>query len=280
MSVSQLKFGPLSISSKEPIELFPDIFVVEGTFRSFFGVTFPLRTTILRSPNSDSLVVYSPFPPSAVNLSSLGSVIAIIAPNPFHDTFAHEFAAAHPNATLYASPAMRTGKSWGEQVTELEKVICEGIRMRCLTAFKGMQEVVLYHEVSKCLVVGDTCFNFTDPVLYEMGWGGRMFVKIMKGDRKCDVSVLVKMMMRGGCKHGKEEMNKMITEWDWDKVVMSHGEIIEKSGKEAFQSGIFAWVKSVADGQEGGTQRSFLLPALAIIAAVAFYAYTSGSKHS
>lgn len=245
--------GKLTVSSGLE-QVAEDLFVVNGRFSS--GVTLPTRMIVIRLPEGQGLVVYSPFSPKTVDLSALGTVRAIIAPNMMHDTFAQAFHKAHPEATLYSSPSLPANhpdRDWGTVLSEAgdSDIISKYVLVRVLSGFKKFQEVILLHVPSKSLVTADMAFNFTEDLLSNMSLGARFFVWASRGTGAMNWNVIVKMIMRSGCREGLPQLDAMLNEWDWDRCIMCHGEIVHRDAKQLYREGVYKWVKQIAS--EDGT---------------------------
>lgn len=103
---------------------------------------------------------------------------------------------------------------------------------------------------SKTLVAADLAFNFTPKFLAETTRGFRWFVKLVRGEGPLDWSVTVKLLARSGCKNGIKQLDAMLEEWDWERFVMCHGEVVEQGAKVLFREGVYQYVSDVAGGRD------------------------------
>lgn len=256
MSSFPASYGSMTVLAK-PEQIASHVYVVDGTLGDMLpGVLFPVRMTIIRLQGEDrSLLVYSPFHPSLVDLSGLGSVKYIIAPNSAHGAHPQEFQAAHPGSILYSSPALAErfpNRDWGTVLSRNtpQNAICAEVELRVFTEWSLFQEVVLFHVPSKTLIAADMAFNFTSKVLEKSERGFRWFVKLLRAEKPLDWSVAIKLMARSGCKEGIKHMDALLEEWDWDRFVPCHGEVVEQGAKELFREGVYRYVSDVAAGRD------------------------------
>jgi len=90
------------------------------------------------------------------------------------------------------------------------------------------------HRPSRTLVVTDLVFNFSAKApLFT-----RVAMSAMGGYPGCACTLLERMNMKRAV--GRREI-AAILEWDFDRVVMAHGEVLDSGGKEALR-GAFRWL--------------------------------------
>lgn len=235
-----------------PEKLAEDLYGVSGSFKAFIpGISFPVRMTVIRLPGTRDLVVYSPFDPALVDISSLGTVKAVIAPNAMHSCYAQKFVAANPGSTLYSSPALAKrfpDRDWGTLVDDscAPDVISPHVLIRVLSAFKMFQEIVVLHVPTASLIAADLAMNFSPSEIAKMNFGGRLFTLAVRATRPLDWSVILKWMTRSSCKEGLPQLDKLLDDWEWDRFVPCHGAVLEKDAKATFRDGTYRYVKTIA----------------------------------
>ncbi len=148
-----------------------DVWIVDGPeirFRyGFLRMPFPTRMTVIRLPGGH-LWLHSPTPisePLVAQLSHLGPVGHLVAPNSIHYWWVRDWKLRFPQAEVWAvarldSPAQRRGvprhvrlggeppPAWGGA---LEQVILEGTRL---------MEAEFFHVPSRTLLITDLIENF------------------------------------------------------------------------------------------------------------------------
>lgn len=252
-----------------PEQLAEDLYAVNALFKCLPGFTMPLRMTVIRLPETRDLVVYSPLDPDLVDVSSLGTVKVVVAPNSIHSSYAQRFVAANPGSTLYSSPALARrfpDQEWGNVLDESSAadVISPHVLMQVFSAFKSFQEIVLLHRPTGSLVAADLAFNFPPSERAKMSFCARLFVVLVRGTRPLDWSVTVKLLARSGCKEGLPQLDHIMEGWEWERFVPCHGAVVEKNAKATFRNGVYRYVKSVA--QEEGSRMWKIVAAVALVA--------------
>lgn len=237
-----------------PEELAEDLYAVNGSFKAPIpGISFPVRMTVIRLPGTRDLVVYSPFDPELVDISSLGTVKAVIAPNAMHSCYGQKFVAANPGSTLYSSPALAKrfpSREWGTLLDDscAPDIISPNVLVRVLSAFKMFQEIVVLHVPTASLIAADLAMNYPPSERAKMNFGGRLFVLLVRGTRPLDWSDIQKIITRSSCKEGLPQLDKLLDDWDWIRFVPCHGAVEEKNAKATFRDGTYRYVKTIAQG--------------------------------
>ena len=216
-------------------DLVPGSWTVAAPFK-LAGVEFGTRMTIVRV-GGDGLVLISPCAIDdalAAQIDTLGVVRAVIAPNAFHHLYFVEAAERYPDAARFLAEgvAEKLGAAPPGSVTlsgeanplwrdELEQCMIEGAPMS--------NEVVFYHAASRTLILTDLCFNF-DPA--PSGWSG-IFLRVMGVHGRLAVSRLMRFALKDRVK--VRPILDRILEWDFDRIVVTHGAIVEQGGREKFR---------------------------------------------
>lgn len=224
-------------------EIDRDIWVAEQPFR-YFGLSVGTRMTAIRLANRE-LAVISPIALNdtiASQLDELGTVKHIIAPNLYHYLFAANFKTRYPNGTFWAAPGLEIKKpdlaidkiikSDENTLSDgLQYVFFEGFRTIGLTGFDSLNECVFFHSASRTLILTDTAFHFDDsfPALTQFA------TKIIGGYKSLSPSLLERIATTE-----KEKVRQSVEKilcWDFERVIVAHGSIIEQNGKEKFKQG-------------------------------------------
>lgn len=232
-------------NSKEMIrEVAKDIWVAEQPLR-YLGLSIGTRMTVIRLTNSPELLVISPIQVSDAmvrQLNKLGTVTHLIAPNLYHYFFAAEFKALYPQATFWAAPGLaekkpdlpidRTiGNDYSSEWPGLECILLDGFRTLGSGGLDSLNECVFFHLASRTLVLTDAAFNFDE----SFPWLTQLAARIGGGYRSLSPSLLEKIATTE-----KEKVRRSIEKilnWDFDRVVMAHGSIVNQNGKEKLRQG-------------------------------------------
>lgn len=220
-----------------------DIWVAEQPFR-YFGLSVGTRMTVIRLAHRQ-LVVISPIQlnDALVNqLAEIGTVEHIIAPNLFHYLFAADFKTFYPNATFWATSGLESKKpnllidktiegDANSLWNGLEYMFFDGFRTLGFNGFDSLNECVFFHPMSRTLILTDTAFHFDEsfPVMTQLA------TRVLGGFKDLSPSLLERVATT---EKGKvKESVKRILDWDFERVIMAHGSVIERNGKEKFKQG-------------------------------------------
>ncbi|MEM8613048.1 MAG: DUF4336 domain-containing protein [Cyanobacteria bacterium P01_H01_bin.105] len=210
----------------------------------YFGLSVGTRMTIIRLENNE-LVVISPIQPSSSmlnQLSKLGTVQHIISPNLYHYLFAAEFKQHYPDATFWATPGLDTKKPdlLIDRVIEgdtnslwhgLECLPFSGFRTLSLNGFDSLNECVFFHQASKTLILTDAAFHFDE----SFPMATQLITRVIGGYKRLSPSILEKIATTDKEKI-KTSVEQILT-WNFERVIMAHGSIVERGGKEKFELG-------------------------------------------
>ena len=110
----------------------------------------------------------------------------------------------------------------------------EAVRAHALTGFPFTNEVVLLHRPSRTLVVSDLVFNVppTAP------WATRAAMTCLAGYPGCRTTLVERLGMRRAAT--RADLAEILS-WDFDRLVMAHGDVIEAGGKAALRAA-FHWL--------------------------------------
>lgn len=200
--------------------------------------------TVIRLPNHD-LVVISPIQVNNATVSQMdeiGTVRHIIAPNLYHYLFASNFKRLYPNATFWAVPGLETKKTdlAIDQIIPpdanclwdgLESVFFDGFRTLGLKGVDALNECVFFHGTSRSLILTDTAIYFDEnfPVITQLA------ARVLGGYNRLAPSLLERIATTE-----KEKVRgsvEKILKWDFERVIMAHGTIVEQDGKTQFKQG-------------------------------------------
>ncbi|MFK8186627.1 MAG: DUF4336 domain-containing protein [Phormidesmis sp.] len=207
----------------------------------YFGLSIRTRMTIIQLQNGE-LVVISPINLNAQaiqQLSALGRIGHIIAPNLYHYMFANQFKEQYPNAIFWAAPGLKEkkpnlsiDKTIGEEPftlqSELDYIFFDGFRTLVPSGFESLNECVFLHPETGTLILTDAAFNFDQT----FPWITRLVTRISGSYNALGPSTLEKLAITE--KQKLKNAVNTILKWDFDRVVMAHGSVVERGGKEAF----------------------------------------------
>ncbi len=208
------------------------IWTANHPLRLFGRVAIGHRMTVLRAAD-DSLIVHSPVPLSdelREELKGIGPVSCVLAPNQFHDLYLRRWSSGYPEARFLAAPGLRERRPDLTFHDELTAATVAAIDPRLETiAIAGIpriNETVLIHPPSRTLILADLMFN--------LDAGGNLATRCMKlisgiGGRPA-VSRLFKLCIKDRRAY-RRSIDELL-ERDFDRVVVGHGEVIDRGGRE------------------------------------------------
>ncbi|MGK7891098.1 MAG: DUF4336 domain-containing protein [Leptolyngbyaceae cyanobacterium] len=223
-------------------EVDQNIWVAEQTLR-YLGLSVGTRMTVIRLENSE-LVVISPIKANDAivsQLAEIGVVRHIIAPNLYHYLFAADFKSLYPDATFWAAPGLDTKKpelsidktiegNTGKLLSGLEFIFFNGFRVLGLNGVDSLNECVFFHASSRTLILTDVAFHFDEsfPTITQFA------TKLLGGYKRLEPSVLE--WIATDKELVKKSVEKVLT-WDFKRVIVAQGSIVEQNGKEKFKQG-------------------------------------------
>ena len=229
--------------SLDPLRpLAKDIWVAERP-QTFYGLPVGTRMTVIRL-SGGRLLLHSPVALDAglrAELDSLGRVRYVVAPNRVHHLYAGEVAKVYPEARLWVAPGLERKRpdlafvavlgdeppeEWREEVQQ--------------TFFRGRpyeNEVVFFHRASRTLILCDLAFNFGPRSAAPT----RLLMRFLRSYGRFGPSKLDPWLIRD--RDAARRSLERILAWDFDRVVVAHGEILERGGREALRAG-YAWLLS------------------------------------
>lgn len=207
----------------------------------FWGLEVGCRMTVMRLEDG-SLFLHSPVALDAQlrrELDELGTVRYAVAPNRFHHLHAGDVSRAYREARLWVAAGVERKRPDLEITGVLtDDAPAEWKREVDQLYFRGRpfeNEVVFLHRASRTLVLCDLAFNFgpaapivTRVVLTLLGGYG--------GFRTTRLDPLL-IRDRGAARRSLEQ----ILAWDFDRVVVAHGNVLERGGRDLLRAG-YSWL--------------------------------------
>ena len=203
---------------------------------SMIGIQFGNRTTVIALENN-KLILHSPgklTPELKHKLDALGDVVYILAPNYYHSLFLEEYVAAYPAVQIHMAPRLNkkrhdipcAGVLSNDPDTPWQSVLQQCV----VEGMPAFNEVVFYHKASRTLILTDLAVN----MLHPKGIMTNIHFFIHGANRRFAMSRIVKIMIKN--KTTFSDSIKTIMSWDFDRILVSHGEIVPSDGKSLMKN--------------------------------------------
>ncbi len=221
-------------------ELARDLWVAERPQR-FYGLEVGTRMTVIRLADG-SLLLHSPVALDTElrrELDALGRVRFSVAPNRVHHLYAGNVAEAYPEARLWVGPGLERKRpdlvfagvlgdeAPAEWTGQLDQVFFRGRPYE--------NEVVFFHRASRTLIVCDLAFNFGPSAAAPT----RLLMRLLRSYGRFGPSKLDPLLIRD--RRAARQSLEHILGWDFDRVVVAHGDVLESGGHDALRQG-YAWL--------------------------------------
>jgi uncharacterized protein DUF4336 len=216
--------------------------VLERTGNGLWEATTPLRVVVVESGRRMAVVrlrdgrlwVHSPAELTGElrdELDQLGPVRFVVPASKLHGhRFADQYAAAYPDAELWNAPGgrRRRGIEYANELgeapdprwaPEIDQVLLRGNTLA--------NEVLFLHRPSRTLIVGDCLWNVTDQTTATArAWvGGGPGARPTRAFRR---AIRDRAAFR-------ESLSRVL-DWDFDRIVIGHGENVEGGAKEVLRA--------------------------------------------
>jgi hypothetical protein len=206
----------------------------------FYGLHLGTRMTVARLPGG-GLWVHSPIRPTpelVAALTALGPVQHLVCPNLFHHVYAGEMQTAFPDALLHGPPALARKR----RDLQLDAVLSDaphpdwGAELVPLT-IRGtaLHETVFLHPRARTLVSSDLVLNFQR----SPHWPTDLYLRLGGVRGRIGFSRLLRLAYRD--RQAARASLERLLEWDFDRVILAHGDVVERGGREAVR-GAFRWL--------------------------------------
>lgn len=199
------------------------------------------RMSVIRLRGGE-LLLHSPVsidPALREAVDGIGTVRWVVGPNKVHHLFLGDWASAYPSAELCAAPGLaekRRDLRFQRLLDAAPVPAWEGQLLHHVFAgAPWLNEVVFLHRPSRTLLLTDLAFNV------RPGPGNRapIFHWLVGATGRFGPHRLVRSMIRDrGAARGSLAT---ILSWDFDRVVVTHGDVLERGGPAAMRSG-FAYL--------------------------------------
>jgi hypothetical protein len=210
------------------------------------------RTTVVRLDDG-GLLAHSPCPldaDSRSRLDELGEVAHIVAPGTYHYLHVAAWKHAYPAARVWLCPGLRRKRPElpeGTELTdrapdawrdEMDQVVIRGNRV--------IWEVLFCHRRSRTLIVTDSIEYYGDRS-QNVPWLLRIWWLLFRMWNRPAPAPEYGFGWRD--RQAARESLQRALQWDFDRIVLSHGDLIETDGHAQARR---AWSRLLDDAQSVG----------------------------
>ncbi|WP_147263274.1 hypothetical protein [Roseimicrobium gellanilyticum] len=194
------------------------------------GANLGRTVTIIRI--GGQVVIHSTAPFSAADAAAireLGTPAWMVEGATIHDTYTVQGRAVFPEADMYLPPGFPdTGGGVAPKPLTQPPAEWHGLlEVLPIAGMPGLNEYVFLHVPSRTLIVADLVFN----VPTTAGAWVRLLLKLASGlQGGPGVSRIFLKEVKDEAAF-KQSLTKMM-QWDFERVIVGHGDIIERGGKE------------------------------------------------
>ena len=226
-----------------PKSLAPNLWIVDQPDFNTGVAKIGTRMTVIKLA-SGGLFLHSPTKldeETKQALDAIGEVRAVVAPSRAHHLFVGDYIKTWPGAKLYGPPglvgdiqdfrarigarrdlkldAVLSDEPASEWAGEIDQLLFKGAT--------GLNEVVFFHRPSRSVIFTDLVFNV--PADFR---DARIFYTLVGGRGRFGPHRLIRLSIRDR-KAARESVAKIL-EWDFDRVIVTHGDVLESGGKPKF----------------------------------------------
>ncbi len=218
-----------------------EIHVLEVPFR-MGGLELGGRMTVVRLPEG-GLWLHSPVrmePAARAAVEALGPVRFLVAPNLMHHLSLGAWAEAFPEARVVAPAGLRRKRPDLRIDMELTDTPVAGqeelFTQHLVRGIPRLDEYAFLHRPSRTLLLTDLAFN----IRQSSSWLTRTYMKLCGTYGGLAPTLVIKAMVKD--RAALRASMDTVLGWDFDRVVVCHGEVLEHGGREALRSG-FTWLR-------------------------------------
>lgn len=199
----------------------------------FFGLEVGARMTVLELDGG--LLLHSPTNLDAAAVEAVGTPRWLLAPNLFHHLYVGPW--VDRGVEAWCAPGLRAKRPdvrFESEVTEESSPCGEEALFIPLSCFSFTNEVVVLHRPSRTLVVTDLVFNLPEST----PWLTKSAMCCIGGYPGCRTTAVERIGMNRAA--ARADLHRLL-ELDFDRLIPSHGTIIETGGKQALRQA-FHWL--------------------------------------
>lgn len=197
-------------------------------------MALPVRTVVV--PIGDRKVILSPG--SKLDSSRYDrswNVTEIVAPNLFHGAGVKKAKQVYPNSQVWGCVGIeqkRPKVSWDRILGVDPWPYQDELSVESIAGMPSVSENVFIHKPSKSLIVTDLCFN----IVNDSSFGARLILGLFGTYKKVGTSRFFAAFIKD--RDSFRQSMKNIFAYDFENIIVSHGENVIGNGKEALRAAL------------------------------------------
>ena len=200
----------------------------------WYDTPFRRRMTVMRL-TSGQLAIHSAIALKDEDyawIEKLGEPRWILVPNRFHCSEAHVYRERYPTAHVLSS---RLAIPEVARQCTVDGTLPEALplparsEIECIepAGQRFLDECVFLHRPSRTLVLTDLAFNLAPA----RGFVQKLLYKLNRLDRGFGPSRIFETVFVRDKAEFRASLQRIVSEWDFDRIIVNHGEIVESGGK-------------------------------------------------
>lgn len=157
-------------------------------------------------------------------LTELGDVRFVIAPNRMHHLYVADYFTAFPDALIYGAPTLARkrpnlhfhriiGAEAPPWTPDFDQYVFE----------PGLDELVILHRATRTLILTDLVTN----IQRAKSVGGGLILRLDGIYQRCAMPRAIALALRLAYGEAARSALREILRWDFGRVIMAHGEVLE-----------------------------------------------------
>lgn len=203
--------------------------------KKIFGLPLGARMTVLRLSDG-GLLLHSPVALSDEDLAAvraLGPVRHLVGPNQVHHLFLGHAAQAFPDAKLWGAPGLPKKRADLAFAGTLGETPLDGdLEQHVIGGMPGIHEVAFLHRPTRTLVLTDVLFHFRATPSFLL----RTYLKASGAFGRPAQTSYLKSKVKDRAAFAASAAR--ILSWDFDRLVVAHGEVLSGGAKEAVRAAL------------------------------------------
>jgi len=224
-------------------EVTKDVWIFSKPFHRYGIIPFGGRSTAIKLSDGNVWVLASTplSPETKETLDELGPVKYIVAADAVHWLFLKEFKQAYPNAKLIGVEPLLKKKeladlkfdgAYGHDADGTTYGYENDIKACYFSGFQN-KDVAFFHPASKSLIEADLLLNL--PAIEQFSKAGSGHFPFAN---HVSPGTWLHQRFLGGVSTDKAAMRrdaKAVAGWDFTRIIPCHGDVIEETGKKAWE---------------------------------------------